>query len=692
MDVAILPNLPTLWGMTRGTIAVVLGGLLALLPAIASRAQPNRGPLRTGVLVDNFPFSYRDAQGNIQGFAHDLTRSVGRVMDLPIEPVLGTTQEINGLFTAGNLDLLQSYAQFPEREEQADFSVPYLDLSGAVFLRDSSPALKSLTDLKAKKVLVHRGSLGETVLLRAGLEGSIVHVESVEQALIRLNRGEGDATLITRLSGLALSHHLGLRNLRVSDLPLEGYDVRYCFAVRDGDRALLAKLNEGLAVLVRTGEFDEIYQRWFGHVSSTRYTKFEILLAVSFGLAIALLVALWSMFRQRRLQERLARQAEALQQSQKMEAIGTLAGGVAHDFNNLLTVLVGNAEIARLTLPEDHPAHENINQIMQASLRAQQLVRQILAFSRQTSPERERLSVTAIIDETISFLRAIAKGKVEFLHPRAEQSPTLVADPIQVHQVLMNIGTNAVQAMRGVQGQLSFTESVVSFESTSERPDPGMKPGRYLRIGIQDTGPGMTPEVKARIFEPFFTTKARGEGTGLGLSVVHGILQQHGGAITVYSKPGRGTLFHLYFPIGEDNALPEAPQESVPLGSGQSILLVDDESAIARSTEALLKRLGYRVVAHTRPEDALAEFSRQGDRFAAVLTDLAMPGLGGLQLAARLRALQPKVRTLVASGFFSPAEEEEMKTLGIDTIVHKPMTYATLGRAVYACLNTGKPS
>ncbi len=787
---------------------VRLGAWLVLATLVAGAAEPR--PAKVGVLTDNYPFSFRDTDGEVKGFAFEMVREIERVMDLRFERTEGRTPEINGAFMAGRLDVLQSFAHSPEREEKFDFSFPYLTMAGAIFVREGETRIAALADLRGRRVAVHRGSLGEDLLRAAGLADSIRYVDSVEQSLVQLDRGEADATLATRLSGLALAHRSGLKRIRVVPGDVPGYEVRYCIAVAKGERELLARVNEGLAILVRTGRFDVIYRRWFGQVEPRRYSAADVALVVAAGLALALAVALWAFLRQRTLRlriaqqaaeirrseerlravfegahdglvvlgpalpdgdfpveqanpsarrllglpatgtapglrallpadspvpdfvaagrpeaelecagrtgrwrvsvaplgdrrlltvadvteaaearERLRRQEAQMVQKQKLEAVGTLAGGVAHDFNNLLTAIVGNTELAQLESGRGHPAEEYLQRVLQAARRAGQLAKQILTFSRQAEPTRERLAVTPLIEETLGLVRSVARGKVDLVHERAAELPGIVADPAQVHQVLMNIATNAVQAMAGRHGVLTVTEEAVELGAEVQSQHPALRPGAYVRIGVRDTGPGMAAEVQARIFEPFFTTKELGSGTGLGLSVVHGIMERHGGAVTVYSQPGRGTLFHVYFPAATGAAPSADPDLPPPRGAGERVLFVDDDPVIARTAGEILVRLGYRPSVHTRAEDALAELAGPGEGFAAVVSDLAMPGCGGLELAARVRTLRPGLPIVLASGFFSGAERQAADTLGIEVCLHKPLTLAALGRGVARCLGRG---
>ena len=290
--------------------------LSAAIPVLGQTAPESRNP-RLGVLVDNYPFSFRRADGRVEGFAYELLQEIEQVMGLRFERIQGSTAEINGAFRERRVDLLQSFARSPERESTAEFSVPYLTMTGQIFVRAGGPDINSLADLKGRRVLVHRGSLGEELLRKAGLGDAVIHVESVEQALVMLDRGEGDATLATRLTGLALAHRLGLTRLRALDVKVEGYEVAYCIAVQKGNHVLLAQINEGMALLVRTGQFDKLYRQWFGFVTPAGYSAEHVLLAVAVGLALALGVAIWAVVRQRTLAQRIARQTEALRESEQ---------------------------------------------------------------------------------------------------------------------------------------------------------------------------------------------------------------------------------------------------------------------------------------------------------------------------------------------------------------------------------------
>lgn len=389
---------------------------------------------------------------------------------------------------------------------------------------------------------------------------------------------------------------------------------------------------------------------------------------------------------QRAADERLRRSEQQLQQAQKLEAIGTLASGIAHDFNNVLSAVIGNAELAQLELPPTHSARGNMQQVLQASQRAAGLIQQILTFTRKTESKRVVSKVTPIVKETLRFLKATIPASIELRH-RVIDSPAIACDLTQLHQVMLNLCTNAVHAMKSHPGLIEIVEESTEIDSTAEGVLAELKPGKYLRLRVLDTGCGMSPEVLQRVFDPFFTTKKPGEGTGLGLSVVHGIMRTHHGAVTISSTPGQGTVFHLYFPVAPAGQ-PEAPSASAEppaRGRGQRVLLLDDEIAIVHVGERLLRRLGYEVEAFSAPEAGLARLA-SGGHFDVVLTDLMMPRLTGLMVAERVRALAPDLPVVLASGFLSDEALQGAREQGVAQTIDKPYTLEALGRALAAAL------
>jgi PAS domain S-box-containing protein len=378
---------------------------------------------------------------------------------------------------------------------------------------------------------------------------------------------------------------------------------------------------------------------------------------------------------------------DQLRQTQKMEAIGTLAGGIAHDFNNILTSINGYTELSQMILTGNDQVREYLGSVLQASSRAADLVRQILTFSRQERVERRLIQLLPVVAETIKLLRASIPSTIEFDISLATDAPAVLADATQVHQILMNLGTNAWHAMKGRPGRLEIKLERCPVDAAHADTQSRLRPGLYARLSVSDTGTGMDQATLRRIFEPFFTTKPPGEGTGLGLSVVHGIMDTHDGAVTVYSHLGEGTVFHLYFPehagevteVGTDG-------DPVPTGSGERILFVDDEELLARLGQKTLTALGYEVESMTRPAEALAVVRADPQRFALVLTDQMMPGMTGIFLATQLRYIRPELPVILMTGYSSALGPDQIDTAGIFQVLIKPTSIHSMGVAVHAAL------
>ena len=376
-----------------------------------------------------------------------------------------------------------------------------------------------------------------------------------------------------------------------------------------------------------------------------------------------------------------------LQQAQKMEAIGTLAGGIAHDFNNILGAIFGYTELALDGVSGDSPARRDLEQVLKAGNRAKELVKQILTFSRQTVKQLKPLRVSLILKEAVKLLRASLPSSIEIRLCIEPESTTVMADPTQVHQVLMNLCTNAAHAMREKGGILAVTAKETELDPEKARPYPDLNPGPYFSLSIGDTGHGMTPEVLERIFDPYFSTKPPSEGTGLGLAVVHGIIKSYGGTITVKSTPNKGTTFHALLPREEteNTAEPDSP-ESFPTGK-ERVLFVDDEEIIADIARQQLTSLGYDVVVTTSSLEALELFRAGPSRFDLVMTDQTMPKLSGLTLARELMAMRADIPIILCTGFSELISEDGAKAIGIKAFVKKPILMSKLARIIREVLD-----
>lgn len=377
-----------------------------------------------------------------------------------------------------------------------------------------------------------------------------------------------------------------------------------------------------------------------------------------------------------------------LRQAQKMETIGTLAGGIAHDFNNMLAAMLGYTELAMSDVPATSPVQHYLRAVLTAGQRARDLVRQILAFSRHTETARYPVQLHLLIREALSLLRASLPSTIEIRHSLDEHAGAVMTEPVQMHQVLINLCANAEYAMRQTGGGvLEIVLEAVEVDAAALGGTLSLSPGPYVRLTVRDTGPGMTPEVLARIFEPFFTTKGPGEGTGIGLSVVHGIVTSHGGTIAVSSTPGQGTTFAVYLPRCNDarghRSTPLA--EPLPKGKGR-ILLVDDEVAVAQLGRQQLARLNYDVVACSSSREALELFHAAPHTFDLVITDQTMPQMSGDALARALRRIRPDIPIILCTGFSHTMNPEGAKALGIDAWLSKPWQAYELAHTVRAVL------
>lgn len=374
-------------------------------------------------------------------------------------------------------------------------------------------------------------------------------------------------------------------------------------------------------------------------------------------------------------------------QAQKMESIGMLAGGIAHDFNNILSAILGNLHLARMEAAGQPELMEYLNNVSQASKRATDLVNQILTFSRQNKQEREPVKLNHIVLEALKFLRSSVPSTIR-IQTELTQTPTVLANATAVHQIIMNLGTNAWHAMRDKPGALTVKMNVIEADADFAAAHPGLRPGRYVQLLVSDTGHGMDAATVERIFDPFFTTKPVGEGTGLGLAVVLGIMQSHDGIITVYSQPGLGTTFHLYFPVFETEvAPPENGSQVIPQGQGEHILFVDDEATLANVGKKMLERLGYTVTAKTSAQEAIAAVRDQPGAFRLVVTDLTMPGMDGIKLGTQLLQVQPRLPIILSTGYSGMMTDESVRELGFRGLLVKPATARALGEAVHKALH-----
>ena len=388
---------------------------------------------------------------------------------------------------------------------------------------------------------------------------------------------------------------------------------------------------------------------------------------------------------------RQAQQAEQHRHVQKMEALGTLAGGIAHDFNNILAAILGYTELTLYDISPRSPAWHNLQEVLTAGKRAKDLVLQILTFSRKSEQERKPLRFHMVLKESLKLLRATLPTTIRIFQDIAEDTGLILADTIQMQQVIMNLCANAEYAMRKTGGLLEVRLATVDVEPAFAAQHPRLLPGPHIRLIVRDTGQGIAPEIMGRIFEPFFTTKDVGQGTGMGLAMVHGIVTSHDGAITVQSMPGQGTTFQIYLPCIEPAVDCETPaEEPLPYGNG-SILFVDDENILVQVGQRLLEQLGYDVVVKTNGLEALAVFRIDPYRFDLVITDQTMPYVTGAALADKFRDIRPDIPIILCTGFSHTIDAAKAATQGIDAFLMKPLMLRDLGRTIQNVLAQHPP-
>jgi PAS domain S-box-containing protein len=387
--------------------------------------------------------------------------------------------------------------------------------------------------------------------------------------------------------------------------------------------------------------------------------------------------------------EERTRLESQLLQAQKMEAIGSLAGGIAHDFNNILSAIIGYSELSILM---DGAPVDYLQEVLKAANRAKDLIKQILSFSRQTDEERMPVQVGMVVKEVVKFLRASIPTTIDLNCHLDEKAGSVLANSVELHQILMNLCTNAVHAIGGRAGAIEISVQRVEIRGAQKNAYPDLEPGAYVELAVKDSGQGIRPEIMERIFDPYFTTKEKGVGTGLGLAVVHGIVKKSNGTIRVESHPDRGSTFYIYLPQIELSASTRPDPSMLPMGGSGKILFVDDEKMIADLGTKILKRLGYDVVSRTSPVEALELFKAKPRAFDLVISDQTMPGMTGDGLARELMRINPEIPVILCTGYSQLIDPEKAREKGIKALVMKPILISDMDDAIRKALKKDSPA
>jgi DNA-binding response OmpR family regulator len=403
-----------------------------------------------------------------------------------------------------------------------------------------------------------------------------------------------------------------------------------------------------------------------------------------------LLIRVENIFKQKQLKaehHRIEGQKKQLEmelyQSQKMEAIGTLAGGIAHDFNNILSIILGNSELALDSLDDQNPIRQNLEQIFEAGNRAKEITYQLLSFCRKGDSKQLPLNLNTIVEKSLKLMRASLPSNIEIHHNLLEQGHTVLGDATQIHQILINLCTNASHAMEGQGGRIDVKLEDISIPSSQIKHYNGLVPGKYIKLVVADTGHGIDPNIMDQIFDPYFTTKEVGKGTGMGLSLVQGIVKSHGGDISLESELGQYTTVTILLPIIDEaeNDMDVSVTEELATGN-ERILLVDDEAMIVDVMTQFLSQLGYQTTSMTDSTSALEMFRSQPDQYDLVITDMTMPKITGIQLTEAMREVREDICVIICTGFSEQISIERSKELGIQAFIMKPVVMGEMAKTI----------
>ena len=399
-----------------------------------------------------------------------------------------------------------------------------------------------------------------------------------------------------------------------------------------------------------------------------------------------LMQGMWRLIQRMKADDEKGELEKRLRQAYKMESIGTLAGGIAHDFNNILSAIFGYAELSMSKMEPGTFVHGSLQSILKAAERARDLVRHILAFSRQGDQELMPVLITPIVKEVAKFMKASLPASIE-IRQKIKSAPTVLGDPTQIHQVIMNLCTNAGQAMQDKGGILEIALETMELDAEFTARHIGLQPGAHVKLTVSDTGYGISSKLVERIFDPFFTTKEKGAGTGMGLSVAHGIVNSHGGIITVFSDPGKSSVFNVFLPTIERRSSQEIRPEKLLVGGSERILFIDDEETLVKLGVMMLGSLGYKVTGVTSGTKALAGFKEKPDQFDVIITDLTMPKISGDHLAREFLKIKPDIPIILCTGFSASVNENTAIAMGIRAFVNKPILKRQLSETVRKVLD-----
>ena len=691
--------------------------------------------IRCGVDPEFTPFEFYNKNGMLDGISSEYIKILSSRLGLNLEVVPDLSwNEVMVRAKRHDIDVLPCVARTHEREAFQAFSISYAKFHRVIITRTDTPFLASLDDVRHLRVAVQSGSSHEGYL-RENSDIQPMLFDTLQEAVRAVAEGTADAFVGNIASATYWIRMQNLTNLKVA-APVSYETQNLHFAVRKDWPTLVGIINKGLSSISLSKE-DKIRKKWVDVEYKPGLNPgdiWKVMLKVIAGALFVLVAILAWNYRLKkeivrrktaeealqqthnelecRIAERTADLAEAnrtlqqeindrkqmeiekenlvkqLIQSQKMEAIGTMAGGIAHDFNNILMPIMGYTELTLSNLPAGAKDRDYLQQVMRASHRAKDLVKQILTFSRQDENEKQPIEVNPLVKETVKLLRSSLPSTIEIRETIDSRDSCILGCPTQIHQVVMNLCTNAYHAMRMGGGVLGVTISNTPPDQIE--PTVPLEPanGDFVHLSVSDTGHGIDASIKDRILEPYFTTKPTDEGTGLGLSVVHGIVKNHGGHLTFHSEPDKGTTFHIFFPrIDRPNDHAEADIVEGIRGGDETIWVVDDDLMIAHMEKSMLKHFGYRVRVFTDSRDLWEAFADSTDPVDLVVTDMTMPKMTGAELAQKIIAIKPDLPIVLCSGFSETIDDQKAKALGIREFIMKPVVMNDLAETVRRLLD-----
>jgi ABC-type amino acid transport substrate-binding protein/nitrogen-specific signal transduction histidine kinase/ActR/RegA family two-component response regulator len=697
--------------------------------------------IRLGVDPEFAPFEYFSKEGVYSGVASDYINILNTRLGLNMQVVTNLTwNEAVEKAKKLEIDVLPSVGDTEDRRSFLNFSMPYMNFHRVIITRTDTPFLTGLEDVRGLRVAVQANTSHEGYLKEhSDIEPQLY--ETLQEALVATSEGSADAFIGNIASATYWIRKQNLTNLKVA-APVSQEMQGLHFAVRSDWPELVGIINKGLQSISLAKE-NKIRRRWitveYAPGLDPRTVKKWVLQIIGIVVFVLLGIMAWNYrltkeIRKRKIAEEALHQAherlehrvkertadlaetnKSLQQEiserqrteeekdalakqllhvQKMEAIGTLAGGIAHDFNNILGAILGYSEMALVEMSPASKAASDIRNVEKAGKRAKDLVKQILTISRHSEQELKPLRIQLVIKEALELLRSSIPTTIAIEKNIDQDCPPVLADPTQIHQIIMNLCTNAYHAMMDTGGMLGIWLQPVELTSQDLDNKALLSPGSYLQLEVSDTGHGMTKDVRERIFEPYFTTKGPGEGTGLGLAIVHGLVMNFGGDLIVYSEPGKGSTFRIYLPVVKEWREFALPEDTTLLPTGtERILLVDDDEDLTEMNRTMLERLGYTVTALTSSIETLERFREAPENFDLVITDMTMPGMTGAELAVKLLEIRPDIPIILCSGFSDKINKEKAQQLGIREYIMKPVTKKQLAATVRNLLDEsgGRP-